>query len=383
VTAYFDCFSGIAGDMTVAALLDAGVNWDSFFAELGRMRLPGHEMSVRQTRRCGITASKFMVFAPEEHHHRHLKDIEEIIREAGYPNTVTDNALKVFRTLAEAEANVHGSTIEEVHFHEVGAVDSIVDIVGACIALEMLGITEIHASPLPTGRGFVKTQHGLMPVPAPATAELLKGIPIVPCDVEGELVTPTGAAILKALAAGFGSQPAMTVERIGYGAGTKDLGERPNLLRVLVGRSDTGKGWISERLLVVETNIDDMNPQVYDYVMDRLFRAGALDVWMTPAQMKKNRPGTTLGVLCRIPDRSAMLEILALETTTLGVRVSEVERVSLQREETTVDTPYGSLSAKRAILPDGTAKVRPEYDSMKRMAEEKPGFHPRDPEQRP
>lgn len=381
MTAYFDCFSGIAGDMTVAALLDAGAPFDELERRLATLNLPGYELRVERVTRAAIGGLHFRVITddppahPHGHHHghhhhgRHLSDVAAIITASDLPSAVKENATAVFRRLAEAEARVHDMPVEDVHFHEVGAVDSIVDIVGACAALDLLGVTRVTASPLPTGRGMLRMAHGLMPLPAPATAELCKGIPTYPVDVEGELVTPTGAALLAELADGFGPPPAMTAEATGYGAGTKDMGDRPNLLRVTLGREDSGAGWISEDLFLLESNIDDMEPQLLGHFMDRCFEAGALDVTFTPAQMKKGRPAVIVSVLCDAARRDTLLDLYARETSTLGIRVLPVRRVRLDRAFRTVETPYGPVSVKTAALPGGGAKARPEYESARAAAE--------------
>jgi uncharacterized protein (TIGR00299 family) protein len=374
--AYFDCFSGIAGDMTVAALLDAGLNWDALRAELGKLPLDGYEIERTTVTRSAISATYFRVVTTDKpsshsahHHGRHLSDIETMIAGGALPQTVRDNAIAIFRKLGEAEAHVHGVPIESIHFHEVGAVDSIVDIVGACIGFHEMGISQVYASPLPVGRGMVKTAHGLMPVPAPATAALCAGIPTYPVDVAGELVTPTGAAILATLAKSFGPPPPMSSTRIGYGAGTKDFGERPNLLRITLAAEESQTGSVTEQLLLLETNIDDMNPQVYDDVMRKCFDAGALDVTFTPVQMKKNRPAVTLSVLCDASRREEVLQTLFRHTTTLGIRVSAVERVSLAREIVQVETEFGTVTVKAGIVDADYTKVHAEYESARNAAE--------------
>lgn len=380
MTAYFDCFSGIAGDMTVAALLDAGLSWEMLQAELSKLGLAGFHLEKTRVTRSGISGTYFLVQTEDvasdhhrhEHHHgRHLSDIERMIQESALASEVKDTAIAVFRRLGDAEAKVHGVPVENIHFHEVGAIDSILDIVGSCIGLHELGVTRIVCSPLPTGRGFVKTAHGLMPVPAPATAELCRDLPTYPVDVEGELVTPTGAALMAVLADSFGPPPAMVSRAVGYGAGTKDFGERPNLVRLTLGEENLAEqGWRKRSLLVLETNIDDLNPQVYDYVLDRCFQAGALDAWLTPIQMKKNRPAATLSVLCSAENYDGILAILAAETTTLGVRVITVDRLELARAMVNVQTAYGDLPVKVTTLPDGTRKAHPEYEDARRAAQD-------------
>lgn len=378
--AYFDCFSGIAGDMTVAALLDAGADWDEFQRRLALLGLPGFSLRRSRVTRTAISGVLFEVLADDppsahDHHHvhhhhgRHLADIEALIGNSSLPARVVEDALAVFRALGEAEAAVHDVPVERIHFHEVGAVDSIVDIVGACICLDMLNVTRIEASALPVGRGLVRTAHGLMPIPAPATAHLCRDIPTYPVDVEGELVTPTGAALLATLASGFGPPPPMTARAVGYGAGSKDFGDRPNLLRVSLGDAGEGRGgWREETLLLLETDVDDTNPQVLPYVMDLCFEAGARDVTLAPVQMKKGRTGARVSVLCGRDARDAVLAVLARETTTLGVRVQEVQRHSLSRRFQTVETEYGAVTVKIAAIPGAGEKAHPEYESAREAA---------------
>jgi uncharacterized protein (TIGR00299 family) protein len=373
VTVYFDCFSGIAGDMTVGALLDAGAPFDELQRRLATLNLPGYDLRTERVTRSGISGTHFRVLtepAPERGHGRHLSDIEAMIGGGGLSSVVKENARAIFQRLGDAEAKVHGVPVERIHFHEVGAVDSIVDIVGACIALELLGVTRVTASALPVGRGMVRTEHGLMPIPAPATAALCVGIPTFPADVEGELVTPTGAAILATLAQSFGAPPAMTTAAIGYGAGSKDFPERPNLLRAVLGDDSSGApGWISEDIFLLESNLDDMTPQLMGDFMSRCFTEGALDVTLCPVQMKKNRPGVTVSVLCDQGRRAALLDLFATHTTTLGVRVLPVRRVSLPRTMEGVETPYGTVKVKIATLPNGGRKIHPEYESARAVAE--------------
>jgi hypothetical protein len=307
-----------------------------------------------------------------EQPHRHLKDIEDILRSGGLSEGVRERALRTFRLLAEAESRAHGEPVERIHFHEVGAVDSIVDIVGAAVCLEQLGVETVCASPLHIGAGNVQTAHGLLPLPAPATAELLKGIPVYGRDVDAELVTPTGAALLAAMGATFGSAPLMRIDSVGYGAGTRDL-PWANLLRVAVGRTEPSGGGpeSAEREMVVEANIDDMNPQWYEHVFDRLFAAGALDVFLTPIQMKRGRPGVTLGMLVEQSKLEKALGALFAETTTIGVRMYEVQRRKLDRSQRTVQTAYGAVRIKTASWQGRTLNAAPEYRDCLRLAEDK------------
>lgn len=365
--AYFDCFSGISGDMILGGLFACGGDPNAFHKTLSRLDLGDWTLNVEPVTRSGIGALRAIVTAqPEEVHGRHLHHIVDMIVAAGLPDKVTHSSVAVFRKLAEAEARIHQTDVESLHFHEVGAVDAIVDIVGACVLLEQLGIDRICASPLPMGHGFVDCMHGVIPLPAPAVVEILKGIPTYGVDVEAELVTPTGAALLATLASDFGSQPRMRIAASGYGAGSRELPHRPNLLRVLIGESDDHVG---EEVAIVETNIDDLSPQFYDAVMDRLFAAGALDVYTEPIHMKKNRPAVLLTVLCAPEAVDVISSLLFAETTTLGVRIGRMERRCMEREFTSVTTPFGEVRIKVARWTGGIAKAMPEYDDIRRAAD--------------
>lgn len=368
---YFDCPSGAAGDMVLGALVDAGVSLEALRAELGKLGVAGWTLTAREVRRGAFRATKIDVEVdrgvPRES--RHLADIVAILAGSGLPAAVVATATRIFRRLAEAEARVHGSTVEAVHFHEVGAIDAIVDVTGAVLGLHLLGAGEVHVSALPVGGGFVDTAHGRMPVPGPGTVELLRGFPVVDTGVRAELVTPTGAAILTTLATGAGRMPAMTVERVGYGAGTADLPDTPNVLRCFVGTA-AGTGG-TETIAQVETTIDDMSPQLYEPLMDRLFEAGALDVFLTPVIMKRSRPGTVLTALCP-PDRVGDLSrVLFEESSTIGVRWSEMSRVRLDREMVTLTTAYGPVPAKVSRLSGRIVTVTPEFADVARIAREK------------
>lgn len=367
--AYFDCFAGISGDMTLGALLDLGVEQEQLLAELSKLKGIKFDLRVQKIAKKGIEAMDVHVLTGDEHHHRHLDDIREIILSSGLSEDVKEKAFMVFQRLAEAEATVHGTTPEKVHFHEVGAVDAIVDIVGACIGMDLLGLELVIASPMPMSRGFVEAAHGKIPLPAPATVELLKGVPVYPTDVEGELVTPTGAAIIRTLASDFGLMPPMIIESVGYGAGKSDF-EFPNVLRVFVGEtiSDTRCDHV-EKVSIIETNIDDMNPELFDSVSERLFQAGALDVFMTPVFMKKNRPATLLSVMCPTELADDIASIILTETTTFGLRVSESERRCLDREWKTVSTRFGDIRIKVGLMGGVPVKASPEYEDCRRAAE--------------
>jgi pyridinium-3,5-bisthiocarboxylic acid mononucleotide nickel chelatase len=366
--AFFDCFSGISGNMALGALLDCGVDLDSLSADLQQLDLKGYRLDVRETEKVHLRGLHVEVPVEGDQPHRHLRDIQELIGASALAPRIRERSLLAFQKLAQAEAKVHGEPVEKIHFHEVGAVDAIVDIVGSMICLEHLGVDAVYASALHIGAGTVKSAHGVLPVPAPATVELLRGAPVYGRDVEAELVTPTGAAILAAVAAGFGDAPAMRVERTGYGAGTRDL-PWANLLRVTIGRAEEPAA--GGRVHVIEANIDDMNPQWYEHAMDRLFAAGALDVYLTPIQMKRNRPAITLSVMTEEACRDAVLGVLFAETTTIGIRMHAVERRKLDREERTVATAYGAVKIKIARWEGKVMNVSPEYRDCLRIAGEK------------
>lgn len=364
--AYFDCFAGASGDMILGALIDAGFSLETLKKELAKLDLKGYELTAEKQDRQHITGAKFDVKIPHEHHHRTLKHIRDMIVKSRLPEPVKQTSVAIFTRLAEAEAKIHNKSVDDVHFHEVGAVDSIVDIVGAAIAIHGLGINEIQASKLPLGGGSVQCAHGVLPVPAPATLELLKGIPVYDTGIESELVTPTGAAVLSTLCRQFGQFPNMTIQQTGYGLGQKDLAI-PNLIRVMIGESAGDPN--QDRVQLIETNIDDMNPQFYDHVMDRLFAAGALDVFMTQVMMKKNRPGVVLSIMAVPEEVDGLIQILFQETTTLGVRISEVKkRKVLLRESLPVQTPWGEGRAKIRIMTDGKKIAEPEYEDCKQLA---------------
>ena len=366
--AYFDCFSGISGDMILGALVDLGVPIDVLRDGLGELPLKGYSISAKREMRGAIAGTRVAVEVAPHGHHRHFEDIRSLIVSSGLSDSVKEKSVAVFDRLARAESRVHQVPVSDVHFHEVGAVDSIVDIVGSLIALEHLAIDRVFSSPVPLGRGFVHTHHGILPVPAPATVLLLTGIPVYDNGVERELVTPTGAAVVATVAESFGAVPDMVLTGTGYGVGSHPASDPPNLLRVLVG--NPGPTLHTRRLLMVETHIDDMNAEIYDYIMEELFRVGALDVSLVSMQMKKNRPAVLLRVLAEPAARQPVLAVLFRETTTLGVRIQDVERVELPREVRTVDTPYGACRVKWAEGPDGDVRVTPEYEDCKRLARE-------------
>ncbi len=364
---YFDCFAGASGDMILGALLDAGVEPEVWQGELNRLDLSGYELKIDRVQKQGIAATSVRVLVSEGSQERRLAEIEELIGTSQLPTEVKEASVEIFRRLAVAEAKVHGTTPDQIHFHEVGGVDAIIDIVGSVVGLRLLGVEEIYVSALPLGRGFVDCAHGRLPLPAPATIELLQGVPVLSRDVEGELVTPTGAAILTTLAKGFGPFPPMTVERIGYGAGQKDF-SFPNLLRLLVGTTSPALDARMETLTLLEANIDDLNPEFYGHLMERLFTAGALEVYLTPVQMKKNRPGVVLSVTCPPAQAEALAALVFAETTTIGLRRQEVQRWALARERVEVETPYGTVGVKVARLGGKVMTASPEYEDCRRLA---------------
>jgi uncharacterized protein (TIGR00299 family) protein len=381
--AYFDCIAGASGDMILGALLDAGLTEAALREQLAALRLADFDLRCQRVVKSGFSATKVDVLVADDVPTRHLPEVEAIVMESDLPPAVKERAAAIIRRLGEVEATIHGTTLEQVHLHELGGVDTIVDVVGALAGLDVLGVERVFASPLPVGRGFVHGAHGQIPLPAPATAALLKGVPVVGSDLDVELVTPTGAALLSSLATNFGPIPAMRLTAIGYGAGARNL-PIPNMLRLLLGEQaqpdegstarpgearELAQGAVAETLVMLETNIDDLNPEIYDYVMTRLFDAGALDVFLSPIQMKKNRPATMLRVLCRPVDTDLLTVILFAETSTLGVRRQLVTRHCLPRTTRTVDTPYGRVRVKVARWGEAQAKSAPEYDDCRRLAE--------------
>jgi len=370
--AYFDCFSGISGDMTLGALVDAGCPLEQLREGLAGLRLAGWEISAEKVWKNGMSATWVRVKAEDQQKHRSLSTILEMIEKSGLGKPVRERAAAIFQRLGEAEAKVHDAPIEKIHFHEVGAIDAIVDIVGASIGFAALGIERFACSPLNVGSGTVKTAHGLLPVPAPATAELLRGKPTYSRGVERELVTPTGAAIVATLCAEFGEQPRMKTSAIGYGAGTIDLPGQPNVVRLLVGEAaEAGQGMETEEIAVIETNLDDMNPQIYGYVLEKALAAGALDVYTTPVQMKKNRPGTLLTLLCRPEGVDALMKLLFAETTTLGARTYRAERRCLAREWVSVRTDFGEVRIKVSRANGKILHAAPEYEDCRKLAAER------------
>ena len=367
---YFDCFAGISGDMTLGALIDLGVPQKYLVQELAKLGVPGYSLRVARVQRSGITGRQVQVkISHHEHHHRTFKDIEKIIVKSPLAARIKERSIAVFRLIAEAEGKVHNKKAGAVHFHEVGAIDSIVDIVGCMIGFDCLGIDRFAAAAVPTGGGFVQCQHGTLPVPAPATVLLLKGIPVYDNGIKAELVTPTGAAILAALCESFGAIPPMTIQKTGYGAGSRELAETPNMLRLILGTA-LQPGCI-DTVIVLEATIDDMSPELAGYAMERLFEAGALDVAFTPVYMKKNRPAMLVTVICTEARQAPLTAMFFAETTTAGVRAYRAERSILQRREGHVNTKFGKLKVK--LLQDGSGIMRPvpEYEECRRIAKAK------------
>jgi pyridinium-3,5-bisthiocarboxylic acid mononucleotide nickel chelatase len=364
--AYGDLIGGISGDMFVAAMLDLGLPLNKLKSALKTISTLKYRLEVTRKTIHSIRATRFHVICPRQESGRSWKQIRRLIAGSGLHPAVKETGMDIFSHLAEAEGKIHGVAPEKVHFHEVGATDSIVDIMAAAIGAYELGIDAFHFSSIPLGRGLTRALHGPLPVPGPATLELLKGLPVEGIDLESETVTPTGAAIVSTLGKSFGVQPSMSMEMIGYGAGQKDFPNRPNLFRLIIG-TDTVP-WSQEQMLVMETNIDDMNPEFYDYVFDRLFAAGARDVFLSPIQMKKNRPATLLRVIAEPKDREALARVLLSETSTIGVRYYPVGRIILKRLSERLKTRYGTIRVKVAEELDGTKRVAPEYDDLKRVA---------------
>ncbi len=367
--AYLDCASGISGDMTLGALIDAGVSLDSIQSAVASLGLPGVRLVASEVKKNGFRAIQLTVEHEPEHKHRHLHHIAAMIDQSQLSPPQKDLAKRIFTCLGEAEAKVHGTTIEKVHFHEVGAVDSIADIVGAAVGWDLLQVDRIVASPIPTGRGFVTIAHGICSIPAPATGELLRGIPLAENDTECELTTPTGAAIVKSLVDQYGPLPPMTIERIGYGAGQRDLPQRPNLLRLFVGEATAALA--TDHVWVLETNLDDTSGEVVGFATSRLFEAGALDVYTTSIQMKKNRPGVKLTVLCADALVEKLERILFRETTTLGIRKWPASRQKLERKPHRVETEYGPIEGKLGWISGERPSFSPEFESCSRIATDK------------
>jgi len=366
---YFDCFSGISGDMFLSSLLDLGLPQEPFLREIKKIPLTGYTIDIRKESRNYILGTRFIVRTGENHHHRHLADFKKIIEETDVSVSIKERAEKLFTRLVTIEAHIHQKPLEEVSLHEVGAVDSIIDIIGALIALELLQVEAVYASPLPVGSGFVECAHGTLPVPAPATAELLKGVPVFSNAVEGEVVTPTGALLITELAEHFGPIPSMRMTGVGYGVGTRTYPSFPNLLRVFSGEmEDVGRGENTTEVVVLEANIDDQEPFVLGYVMEKLLGLGALDVFYTPVTMKKSRPGILLTVLAHPEKQEAVIREIFKETTTLGIRLQRLERRELERKIEMVATRFGEIRVKVSFYEDRRLNAVPEYEDLKEAA---------------
>ena len=373
-TLYFDCFAGASGDMILGALIAAGADARALQEQLALLDVSDFEVSFETVDRSGISATHARVSVVEEQKHRHLSAILKIIAASRLSETVKRRASRIFERLGEAEARVHNVPVERIHFHEVGALDAIVDVCGACIGFELLGVERFVSSPLHVGSGTIEMAHGRFPVPPPAVTELLRDAPIYATDIKGELVTPTGAAIISTVCAEYGALPRMRVAATGYGAGTREYKDFPNVLRVMIGETDEAAAsdeatTDSETLIMIETNLDDTTPQVLGYVSERAFALGALDCFLTPVQMKKNRPGTLVSILCRADEQLVLTKLLFDETTTLGVRSYEVVRRALAREFVKVETEFGTISVKVAHAKDGrVSNVAPEFEDCRAAA---------------
>jgi uncharacterized protein (TIGR00299 family) protein len=366
-TLYFDCFAGASGDMILGAAVAAGVDPNHQREQLSLLPVSGFSLDVETVNRAGLSATYARVETAHEHSHRSLTNIKQIIHGSDLADVVKQRAVQIFTRLAEAEARVHNEPVDHVHFHEVGALDAIVDVVGAAICFDALKIERFVCSPLHVGSGMVKMAHGHFPIPPPAVAELLKGVPFYATEIKGELLTPTGAAIITTVCTEYGPIPQMTSEATGYGAGTREYPDFPNVLRVILGETEA-HGATDERLWMLETNLDDASPQIIGHVMDRVLALGALDCFFTPVQMKKNRPGVLLSVLCATGEKEAVMKLLFTETTTLGVRSYEVTRQALPRSVVRVETQYGPIDVKVAHLDGRVVNEMPEFEQCRQAA---------------
>jgi uncharacterized protein (TIGR00299 family) protein len=370
--AYFDCFCGISGDMVLGAFIDIGVPLNWLKDSLEKLPLKDFDLSVESIFRSGIKAQSVHVLTKNSSKSRHYSEIKNLIKNSPLSQNVNKKSLEIFERLATAEAEIHGQLKEKIHFHELGGIDAIVDIVGTALCLEYLGIKKVVSSRIPLGNGFVSCQHGTLPVPAPATLSILRGVPVYGTEIPRELVTPTGAAIIASIADSFEQIPDMIVEKTGYGAGKRDLKTIPNLLRIIIGTpANHISDYQKDRISVVETCIDDMNPEFFGFLMDRLFEEEAIDVYLIPVFMKKNRPGTMIQVLCMENRKKSIINRILSETTSLGVRYYDVQRFKLIRENITIKTTYGDVQIKRIKNPNGSARLVPEYEVCKKIALEK------------
>lgn len=368
--AYLDCFSGISGDMFLGALLDVGLPFEELKSALASLPLDGYSLEMSREERGHLSGTRFVVNVESRSQPRRgLEDIRKILSQSGLGRETREKSVHIFEMIAREEAKIHNRSVDEIHFHEVGAVDSIIDIAGSVFGLSSLGLDSLIVSPLPLGSGFIETEHGRIPVPAPATLALLKDVPVYASGLSHELVTPTGAALAKALSASFGPVPAMRVDRVGYGVGTRHLPDRPNLLRIITGRDLTERQ--GDVVVQLEANLDDAHPEWLGFLMDQLFDAGALDVLFCPTYMKKNRPGILVQVLGRPEHREKLMDVLFRESTTLGIRFQHIQRRILPRSSAEVDSPWGKLTVKKVDRPDGTSFLLPEYEACQRVAKER------------
>jgi pyridinium-3,5-bisthiocarboxylic acid mononucleotide nickel chelatase len=368
--AYLDCFSGISGDMFIGALIDAGLPLEELRKVLQSLPLIGYSLEVTREERNLLFGTRFKVKVTRDPQpHRRFSDIRDLIRAGNLSPSVRDKSIAIFESIAVEEGKIHGCSVEEVHFHEVGAIDSIVDIVGSVLGMEYLGIDTACASSLPLGSGFVETAHGRIPLPAPATVALLRGIPVHDSGLKEELVTPTGAALVKGLVHSFGPLPPMVIEKVGYGVGSRNLADRPNLLRILIGQEQGGAH--EETVVILESNLDDTNPEWLGFLMERLFEAGALDVVFSPCYMKKNRPAVLVHVMGKPHQKDQLMDLLFSESTTLGVRFHFTQRRILERSSVEMDSPWGRTKVKKVFRPDGSFHLLPEFEECRRIAKEK------------
>jgi uncharacterized protein (TIGR00299 family) protein len=379
-TLFFDCFAGASGNMILGALVALGVDEKELVGQIRLLDVADFEIEFTTRDKSGISAIHAEVKVPHEQAHRHLHTIEKIINDSRLSDSIKRRAVEIFRKLAEAEAKIHGIPVEKVHFHEVGAMDAIIDVVGACIGFEMLGVEKFVCSKIHVGSGFAKMAHGKFPVPPPAVAELLRNAPVYSTEIEGELMTPTGAAIIATVCDEFGQIPEMTVEKTAYGAGTRDYKDFPNALRLILGNIEPQRRrgaefsnkeqWTTndKELTILETNLDDVSPEILGFVMEKAFDLGALDCWFTPIQMKKNRPATLVTILCQKSEKDSFIGLLMRETPTLGVRVRETERICLAREITKIQTKFGEIPVKIARFGDSIVNIKPEFEFLKEIA---------------
>jgi uncharacterized protein (TIGR00299 family) protein len=381
-TLYFDCFAGASGNMILGGLVSLGVEREALIDELKKLNISDFDLEITEMNKAGINAIHVKTIYQEEKKHRHLSDIEKIINESSLSISIKEHAIEIFTNLAKAEAKVHGIDVEKVHFHEVGAMDAIIDVVGTCIGFEMLEVENFICSKIHVGSGFIEIAHGKYPVPPPAVAELLKGISIYSTQIEGELITPTGAAIIKTVCEEFGQIDDFQTEKIGYGAGTREYENFPNVLRMMFGNYSTQRRRDAESfnsraedrrpktesLLLIETNLDDISGEILGFVMEKAFEIGALDCWFTPIQMKKNRPATMVSILCEPKDKEKFAELLYTETSTLGVRVKQIERECLEREVVKVKTEFGEIDVKIAKFGGKIVNIKHEFEQLRKIA---------------